>query len=83
MSERKNVGDSSRKVDMHVLLSWEYRLDRGCAFGSAGKQPRGIASLCIIVQARQTTQSWLATAETIAAVRTIRARRMSDRASHA
>jgi hypothetical protein len=40
---------------------------------SAGRQPRGIAPLCIIVRALQASQSWPATAETMAAVRTIRA----------
>jgi uncharacterized alpha-E superfamily protein len=63
---------------------WEYRLGRGCArtaqLDDSLAAWRGCASS---LRARQSSQSWPATAETIAAVRTIRARRISDRASHA
>lgn len=72
------IGNSCR-VGIHVFIRLRVKgRSRLCLYSLARRQPHGIASLYIIIQARQTSQSWLATIETIAAVQTIRARCISD-----
>jgi hypothetical protein len=52
MSERKMPVNSSRRVDMHAFVEVGVQVgSRLCSYGSAGRQPRGIAWLYIATNA--------------------------------